>query len=116
VRAILIDPTARSCDEIDLPDFIAGIRKHFGGAKLVRVAIMPKGDRVHIVQADDDEPHTFTLGGSGPHRGLGLVLGPRGLFGMVKNSRTRIDGLTAILSFGSQPMPTRSNADHGYAN
>jgi hypothetical protein len=87
-----------------LPDFIAGIRRHFGGAKLVRVAVLPKGDRVHVV-VPNDTCDTFTLGGSGPHRGLGLVLGRRGLFGMVMNPRTDIDGLRSILSFGSQARP-----------
>lgn len=104
MRAILIDPTMRTCEAVDLPDFVAGIRRHFGRAKLVRVAVLPKRDRVHVV-VSNDMCDTFTLGGSGPHRGLGLVLGPRGLFGMVMDSRTDIDGLRSILSFGSRPRP-----------
>jgi hypothetical protein len=100
MRAILIDPTERSIGEVELPDFIAEIRRKFGGARLTRIATLPTGDRVHLVVADDDNANAFPLGGSGPHRGLGLILGRRGLYGMVMNSRTDLDGLTAILSFG----------------
>lgn len=103
MRAILIDPTTRRCDEVELPDFMAGIRDRFGNAKLVRVATLPKGDRVHVVAPREDAAETFTIGGSGPHRGLGLILGVQGLFGMVKDTRTSVDALAAILSFGSGP-------------
>ena len=101
MRAILINPTERSIGAIELPDFVAGIRREFGGARLTRIATLPTGDRVHLVGAADDNANSFSLGGSGPHRGLGLILGRRGIYGMVMNTRTDINGLTDILSFGT---------------
>jgi hypothetical protein len=117
MRAILIDPVEQTLDVVDLPDFVAGIRRHFRGAKLVRIATLPAGDRVHVVVSHDDPPNTFSLGGSGPHRGTGLILGPQGQYGMLKNSRTGLNSIAAIVAFGPDrgggQGADRSEIDHG---
>jgi hypothetical protein len=79
MRAILIDPTERTLDEVDLPDLVAEIRREFGGAKPIRVATLPNSGCVHVVLTDHANEDTFSLGGSRPHRGLGLILARRGL-------------------------------------
>lgn len=38
MRAIQINPSDRSVDIVELPDFIDGIRRKFGDAKPVRIA------------------------------------------------------------------------------
>lgn len=100
MRAILINPGDRSIGIVDLPDFTHAIRRMYGGAKLVRIATLPTGDRVHLLVDHHDNAASFTLGGSGPHHGLGLILGRRGLYGMLMNSRTDVEKVTAILKFG----------------
>jgi hypothetical protein len=52
MRTILIDPADRTVAEVDLPDFLAEIRRRFGNAKLARVETLPRGDRLHVVVSD----------------------------------------------------------------
>ncbi|MCA1536721.1 hypothetical protein I6F21_29785 [Bradyrhizobium sp. NBAIM03] len=110
MRAILINPGDRSIGVVDLPDFPHAIRRKYGGAKLVRIATLPAGDRVHLLVAHHDYAPSFSLGGSGPHHGLGLILGRRGLYGMLMNSRTDVESLAAILKFGPAGETHLANA------
>lgn len=45
------------------------------------------------------DPNAFCIGGSGPHYGVGLIIGPREAYGLIKDSTTDIDGVVAILTF-----------------
>jgi hypothetical protein len=56
MRAILIDPTERSIGEVELPDFIAEIRRKFGGARLTRIATLPTG----VIASTSWSPTTTT--------------------------------------------------------
>jgi hypothetical protein len=99
MRAMLIDPTTRVVSEVDVPDFVEGIRRRFEGARLLRVGTLPGGDGVHVVATEGTKGAAFTIGGSGPHRGYGLIVGKRGRFGMIRNSTADLDGVASIVSF-----------------
>lgn len=111
MRAILIDPSDCSVGEVNLPDFTDGIRRKFGGAKLVHVATLPTGDRVHLVATDAHCAPSFSLGGSGPHHGLGLILGRRGLYGMLGNSRSDVEAMAAMLKFNQSAGDAHGGTD-----
>lgn len=98
MRAILIEPSDRFISETEVPEFTADIRRRFGGARLVRVATLPSGDGVYVVDSGDAH-NSFTLGGAGPFHGLGLILGKHGHLGQLKGARTDFDALASIVTF-----------------
>ena len=88
----------RSVAEIDLPEFLADVRRRFDNAKLARVGTLPCGDRLHVVASDAACLGAFYLGGLGPHRGRGLILGQLGQYELIKPSSTKLDAVVAMLS------------------
>ncbi|MFQ3451793.1 hypothetical protein PMN64_00490 [Bradyrhizobium sp. UFLA01-814] len=100
MRAYVIDPMDESLSEVDLPDLTSEIRRLFDGARIERVETLPAGDAIHLV-VSDASAGTFRVGGSRDYRGVGLVLGRRGAFGLFGHVMTDLDSLSAILRFGS---------------
>ncbi|PSO23145.1 hypothetical protein [Bradyrhizobium sp. MOS002] len=102
MRAILIESSERIISEADLPEFKSVIRRRFDGAKLIRVGTLPSGDGVYVVPSESRD-HFFTIGGSGPHYGTGLILGKSGCFGVLAKALTDFEALASIVTFGPPP-------------
>jgi hypothetical protein len=100
MRALLIGSSDETISEIEVPDLMPDVRRKFGGARLVRTGTLPSGDGVHVI-ASSGVQKAFSLGGSEPYCGPGLVLGKRGPFGILKRAATELDALASIISFAS---------------
>lgn len=102
MRAILIEPTDRMISEANLPEFTSGIVRQIGGAELLCIGTLPSGDGVYVTPSEDTV-NFFSIGGSGPHYGVGLVIGKRGAFGVLKSAMTDFEALASIVTFRPAP-------------
>jgi hypothetical protein len=92
-------PSERAITVANLPPFASDICAKFGG-RLKRVAGLPSGDALYVVD-QEDVAHSFSLGGSQRFAGRAVVLGRRSSFGEYKDARSRLEAIAAITDFKS---------------
>lgn len=102
VRAIYIDPFDREVSETRVPDVWHDLRSRYEGAKLVRVAYMPSGDAVYVAEELRDAREAFSVGGSKTFGGFGLILGPKGQFGLLSDAVVDCDDVAKLTRFCSR--------------
>lgn len=98
VRAILIDPVERTVSVMKVSERWNEIRNQCDGARLIRVATLPRGDGLYIAE-DAKDSATFKLGGSRPYGGYGLVLGKRGEWGFICDALTDLNDVASLAGF-----------------
>ncbi len=99
MRAILIDPVKGVVSYAVVPDTWADIRRKFDMNKLIREAMLPKGDNVYVAEEALASQARFRLGGSKILAGDGLIIGKRGEFGLLCNALTSADDVGSLTEF-----------------
>lgn len=98
-RAILIDPVERSVSETAVSERWEEIRRRFETNKLIRVATLPKGDALYLIEKAEEAVAKFRLGGSERFAGRAVVLGKRGEFGLICDAVIDADDVEALTQF-----------------
>ncbi|MGO4511082.1 hypothetical protein AB4Z51_29150 [Bradyrhizobium sp. 2TAF36] len=104
IRAISIDPAARSITTIQISPEKWSLRAFFGEKPIV-TAKLPKGDV--LLKTVREHGEAFTVGGSRPIVGNGLIVGRPGEWGRRVSARIALDDVVTMVRWTSieKPVP-----------
>ena len=97
MRALLIDPDTRSIESIEMFATIVNIEGAIGG-RAKRFHRLPNNSQLFAVE-NADCFDAFSLGGSSPIVGKGLIVGLRGQFGFYKDTRIDEQDVEKLIRF-----------------
>lgn len=100
MRIVLINPFDRSVVAASLPNDVRSFREHLG-ERSISAGRLPNGDQL-LVGRDVRSHQRFSVGGSKPHAGFGVVVGPL-REGEFKNSTSRLDDIARLVRFSEIP-------------
>lgn len=103
IRAISIDPALRLLTAIEFSPETRSLSEFFG-AKPIMAAKLPKGDVLLTTAREYGE--AFTVGGSRPIVGHGLIVGRRGEWGQHTSARIALDDVVTMVRWTSVAKPT----------
>lgn len=103
IRAISIDPAVRSITAIEISPEKWSLRQFFGEKPIV-TAKLPKGDVLYKAARECGE--AFTVGGSPPIVGHGLIVGRPGEWGWRGSARVALADVVTMVRWTSVERPS----------
>jgi hypothetical protein len=100
VRALAIDPEHAKVSTIDIAETMQDIAAELGGRPSL-VHSLPNGGRLYAV-LDCEAAFVFSVGGSAPILGKGVIVGRRGAHGIFKSTLADERAVASIVRFSTK--------------